>query len=299
MQIAKCRSVDGPPLLLDYHVSFIGQDLCILLIHQSQQNEAGIRQLVEHALADAMKVSIEEGLERSTSAHPAAASASAAMDIHERPGEQFLVVTAYGTSPGLFNFPLYRAMSHLKKPADLQFRILDFRHPATERVIDLSSPNTKHDIAAFTREPSRYVVQSISRVSGEAVAAIGICQDNGPILLVRIGAGLPSSSEILTPFAFHDEQKPFDGWLQYPLMPVALDTPAATFNGLGLVTCAAFSMHAGRLSDPVDCFAHPFWQIVREHASRDAIELQRHVYGDTSCQVKTGTRTNWPRRKTG
>ena len=37
-------------------------------------------------------------------------------------------------------------------------------------------------------------------------------------------------------------------------------------------------MHNGKLTEPVDAFAHPFWNEVRAHASRKAIEMRRQGF---------------------
>jgi fructose 1,6-bisphosphate aldolase/phosphatase len=55
-----------------------------------------------------------------------------------------------------------------------------------------------------------------------------------------------------------------------PVLPVPLNTPSTYSDGLPLVSCAAFSVHRGRLTEPVDCFANPFWNTVRDQAVQTA-----------------------------
>ena len=45
-----------------------------------------------------------------------------------------------------------------------------------------------------------------------------------------------------------------------------------------LVSCAAFSEHGGILSEPQDCFAHPFWNTVRDGVARKAIDMRRQGF---------------------
>ena len=60
-----------------------------------------------------------------------------------------------------------------------------------------------------------------------------------------------------------------------PLMPVALDTGTSYFDGPPLVSCAAFAVHGGKLTEPLDCFAHPFWDRVRDRAAEKSIEMRK------------------------
>jgi fructose 1,6-bisphosphate aldolase/phosphatase len=61
-------------------------------------------------------------------------------------------------------------------------------------------------------------------------------------------------------------------------MPVPLHTPTSWFDGPPLVSCAAFSMHEGRLTEPLDAFAHPFWHHVRDQVAAKAIDIRRQGF---------------------
>ena len=37
-------------------------------------------------------------------------------------------------------------------------------------------------------------------------------------------------------------------------------------------------VHRGRLTEPVDLFAHPFWDAVRNHAADKAVEIRRQGF---------------------
>jgi fructose 1,6-bisphosphate aldolase/phosphatase len=98
-------------------------------------------------------------------------------------------------------------------------------------------------------------------------------------MLVRSHLAFPTTGEILAPF----QLGPFvagcmRGTHPMPLMPVRLRTPASCFDGLPLVSCAAFSLHAGRLSDPVDAFDHPLWELVRLRVAEKATEMRRQGF---------------------
>ena len=55
-------------------------------------------------------------------------------------------------------------------------------------------------------------------------------------------------------------------------------TGTSYFDGPPLVSCAAFSEHGGILSEPQDCFAHPFWDTVRDGVARKAIDIRRQGF---------------------
>jgi len=42
------------------------------------------------------------------------------------------------------------------------------------------------------------------------------------------------------------------------LLPVPLNSGISYFDGPPVVSCAAFAMHGGKMTEPVDAFAHPF-----------------------------------------
>jgi fructose 1,6-bisphosphate aldolase/phosphatase len=63
-----------------------------------------------------------------------------------------------------------------------------------------------------------------------------------------------------------------------PLMPVRLKTEISYFDGPPVVSCAAFAVHNGKLTEPLDCFGQPFWDTVRAHVSDKAIDMRRQGF---------------------
>jgi fructose 1,6-bisphosphate aldolase/phosphatase len=57
-------------------------------------------------------------------------------------------------------------------------------------------------------------------------------------------------------------------------MPVKAGTGVSFFDGPPIVSCLAFSMHAGKLTEPVDLFDHPYWDWVREKVSQKAHDIR-------------------------
>lgn len=63
-----------------------------------------------------------------------------------------------------------------------------------------------------------------------------------------------------------------------PLMPATLNSTISYFDGPPVVTCAAFAMHDGKLTEAVDAFAHPFWETVRDRVADKAMEMRRQGF---------------------
>jgi fructose 1,6-bisphosphatase len=88
----------------------------------------------------------------------------------------------------------------------------------------------------------------------QAVAAAG------PVMLIRTQMEFLPSTHVLAAFAAGAT----------PVLPVPLNTPSTYCDGLPLVSCAAFSVHRRKLTEPVDYFANPFWNTVRDQAAQAA-----------------------------
>jgi fructose 1,6-bisphosphatase len=57
--------------------------------------------------------------------------------------------------------------------------------------------------------------------------------------------------------------------------PVPHGTGCSYFDGPPIVSCFGFCVKTGRLTEPVDLFAHPFWDTVRARAAEKAMEIRR------------------------
>ncbi len=168
--------------------------------------------------------------------------------------------------------------------------VMDVNCTEGDRVIELVTPEEIYDLAALLRDPERYVVDSIwSRASGEQAAAVSTSRlhniagkyvgKDDPVMLVRTQMNFPATGEILAPFAVgHFVGGGMRGSHNVPLMPVALHTPTSYFDGPPLVSCGAFCVHNAKLTEPVDAFAHPFWNEVRNRVAAKAIDIRRQGF---------------------
>jgi fructose 1,6-bisphosphatase len=200
---AKFRRQEGPPLLIDYHVSYAGNAVTVLLSHSLGTNSPDIQKLAWATLLEAAKTALEQGLCGAGKCLEQTLPPIAELEFEERPGEAFLLFAADHVLPKTFILPLDRGDTNDRDPV----------------------------LAAA-----------------------------GPVMLVRTQMEFLPSTHVLAAFAAGAT----------PVLPVPLNTPRTYSDGLPLVSCAAFSVHRGKLTEPVDCFANPFWNTVRDQAAQAA-----------------------------
>jgi fructose 1,6-bisphosphate aldolase/phosphatase len=300
-------------LLIDTYVSFTGDDIALLMTHKHGVGSQAVHRLAWDAFVAGTEVAKSQGLYAagqdllkdafSGNVH-GLGPAVAEMEIEERAAEPFLFFAADKTDPGAYNLPLYLAFADpmntpglmLAPPMSKGFRfvIMDVSHTGGDRVIELNAPEDLYAIAALLRDPERYVVESVwSRASGERAVAASTSRlhniagkytgKDDPVMLVRAQQNFPATGEIIAPYAIgHFVGGGMRGSHQVPLMPVPLNSGISYFDGPPVVSCAAFSMREGKLSEAVDVFAHPFWLRVRERVADKAIEMRRQGFVGTA-----------------
>lgn len=296
-------------LLIDARVSATGDDIAILMTHRHGVGAEPVHKLAWDAFLAGTQIARGQGLygagqdllkDAFSGNVRGMGPAVAEMEFDERPGEPFLFFAADKTDPGAFNLPLYLGFADpMNTPGLLlspelakgfRFVIMDVNHTEGDRIIELNAPEDLYAIAALLRDTERYVVESIySRASGEqAVAACTTRLHNiagkytgkdDPVMLVRVQKDFPATGEVIAPFAIG----PFvaggmRGSHNMPLMPVPLDSGISYFDGPPIVSCAAFSVHDGILTEPQDVFAHPFWQRVRSNVAEKAMDVRRQGF---------------------
>ncbi len=296
-------------LVLDHYIGYTGDDIAILMTHTQGVRHSGIHRLAWDAFLQGTRIAKGQGLygagqdllkDAFTGNVHGLGPAVVEMQFEERAGEPFLFFAADKTDPGAFNFPLYLAFADPMNTPGLmlspnigkgfRFVIMDVNYTQGDRVIELMTPEEQYDVAALLRDPERYVVESVwSRASGTQAAGVATSRlhniagrytgKDDPVMLVRTQMDFPATGEVLSPFATaHYVGGGMRGSHQMPLMPVPLRTPTSYFDGPPLVTCAALCVHEGKLTEPLDAFAHPFWDTVRERATSKAIEMRRQGF---------------------
>jgi fructose 1,6-bisphosphate aldolase/phosphatase len=134
------------------------------------------------------------------------------------------------------------------------------------------------------------VIEGIySRSSGEQAAVVSTTRlhniagkytgKDDPIALVRVQGDFPATGEILAPYNIAPFVAGFmRGSHNGPLMPVKRNSPISYFDGPPVVSCTAYCVHEGHLTESVDAFDHPYWDYVRDQVSRKASEIRRQGF---------------------
>lgn len=302
-------STEGGGMLIDSYISSTGDDIAILMTHEQGVGSEKIHQMAWNAFKEGTEVAKEQGLygagqDLLKSAFSGNVKglgpAVAEMEIEERKSEPFLFFAADKTDPGAYNLPLYLSFSDPMYCAGLllspqlsrgfKFVIMDVEHIEEDRVIELETPAEIYSLAALLRDNQRFVVEAIySKHDQTQAASVSTSRlhniagtytgKDDPIMLIRVQGSFPATGEVLSPFSIGHYVAGFmRGSHNGPLMPVKINSPISFFDGPPIVTCHAFSVHKGRLTEVVDAFDHPFWDYVRDRVSAKAIELRKQGF---------------------
>lgn len=296
-------------LLSDYYVLTAGDDIGLLMAHGHGAGNPEVHRLAWDAFHTGARTAQEQGLygagqdlllEAFSGNVRGAGPGVAELEIEERPNEPFLVFMADKTEPGAFNLPLYLAFADPMNTAGLllssemskgyRFRIMDVSYTEGDRVIELNAPEDLYRIAALLRDNDRFVVESIfSRADGEQAVSVSTTRlhniagkytgKDDPVYLCRVQKNFPATGEILAPYAIAPYVNGFmRGSHVGPLMPVESGTGISYFDGPPIITGLGFCVHNGKLTEPVDLFAHPYWNSVRLRAADKATEMRRQGF---------------------
>jgi fructose 1,6-bisphosphate aldolase/phosphatase len=295
--IEKARGMlNGNPILIDSHVTHVGDDLNLIMTHEGGRNNGEVHQLAwnifqactelakkmklygagQDLLADAFSGNIK-GL----------GPGVAEMEFEERASEPIVVFMADKTEPGAWNLPLYKMFADPFNTAGLvidpkMHNGFDFevRDLIKNRKVIFSCPEDLYDMLVFIGAPERFCIKRVfHRDSGDICASSSTQRLNlmagryigkdDPVLIVRCQSGFPAVGEVLEPFA-HPHL--VSGWMRGshsgPLMPVGLAQCNPTrFDGPPRVVALGFQLADGKLHGPQDFFADPSYDRAREKAN--------------------------------
>jgi fructose 1,6-bisphosphate aldolase/phosphatase len=299
----------GKGLLIDSYVGHTGDDIAILSTHTRGSLDTKVHKLCWQAFVTGTKVAKAQGLygagqdllKDSFSGNVRGMGpAVAEMEIEERPAEPFLMFAADKTDPGAYNLPMYLTFADPMHNAGLllspnikkgfKFVIMDVAYTKADRVIELNTPENIYDVAVLLRDPGRFVVESVwSRATGEQAASVSTTRlhniagkytgKDDPVALVRAQKDFPATGEILSPYSIGPIVAGFmRGSHAGPLMPVKKNSPVSFFDGPPVVSCLAFSMKDGKLTEPADAFDQPYWDHIRMKVSQKAEEIRRQGF---------------------
>lgn len=299
----------GKSFLIDRYIGFTGDDIAIFMTHGHGIGSERIHKLAWDAFVEGTKTAKEEGLygagqdllKDSFSGNvKGLGPAVAEMEIEERPNEPFLLFGADKTDPGAFNLPLFLSFADVMTCPGLilspnlgkgfRWIVMDVNYTEGDRIIELKTPEEMYDLATLLRDNQRFVVESVwSRATNDQCVAVATSRlhniagkytgKDDPVMLVRTQMNFPATGEILAPFAIgHFVGGGMRGSHQMPLMPVRINCGTSYFDGPPMVSCAAFCVHEGKLTEPADAFAHPFWDTVRAQVSGKAMDMRRQGF---------------------
>jgi len=299
----------GGGIVIDFYISSTGDDIAILFSHTQGVGSEKIHKLAWDAFLAGTEVAKEQGLygagqdllKDSFSGNVRGMGpAVAEIEFEERPNEPFLMFAADKTDPGAYNLPLFLAFADPMYCAGLilspsmakgfTFTIMDVAYTEGDRVIELNAPEELYDIAALLRDNQRFVIESIrSRSTGEIAVAVSTTRlhniagkytgKDDPVMLARVQGAFPATGEVLAPYNIGHYVAGFmRGSHTGPLMPVRLNSAISFFDGPPVVSCAAFCVHNGKLTEPVDAFDHPYWDWVRDNVARKATDMRQQGF---------------------
>lgn len=284
------------PLLIDAHVTHVGDDLNLIMTHEGGRNNGEVHQLAWDVFQACTEVAKKmklygAGQDLLTDAFSGNIKGMgpgvAEMQFEERGSEPVVIFMADKTEPGAWNLPLYKIFADPFNTAGLvidpkmhngfNFEVRDL---IKHRKVVFSCPEDLYDMLVFIGAPGRYCIKRVfHRDTGDICAASSTQRLNlmagryigkdDPVLIVRCQSGFPAVGEVLEPFA-HPHL--VSGWMRGshsgPLMPVGLEQCNPTrFDGPPRVVALGFQLADGKLHGPQDFFADPSYDRARETAN--------------------------------
>ena len=290
--------------LIDFSVLACGDDLELIMTHTHGVDAEVIHKLAWDTFVDGTEVAKKLKLYGAGQDLLADAFSGnvkgmgpgcAEMEIEERKSEPVVIFMADKTSPGAWNFPLYKIFADPFNTAGLVIDstmhdgfIFKVNDPYSGKMVKLSTPEETYDLLAIIGSHEHYVIDSIFKKDG-TIAAKASTQKlaliagkyvgkDDPVMIVRAQSGLPAVGEVMEPFSFPHV---VSGWMRGshngPIMPVSFKNATPTrFDGPPRVIAAGFQLADGKLIGPRDMFDDPSYDKARATANEIADYLRRH-----------------------
>jgi fructose 1,6-bisphosphate aldolase/phosphatase len=290
--------------LIDFSVLVCGDDLELIMTHTHGTDAEVIHKLAWDTFVEGTEVAKQLKLYGAGQDLLADAFSGnvkgmgpgcAEMEFEERKSEPVIIFMADKTSPGAWNYPLYKIFADPFNTAGLVIDpsmhdgfIFEVNDPYEGKKVKLNAPEESYDLLALIGSHEHYVVDTVYRKDGllaakastqklALIAGKYVGKDD-PVMIVRAQAGLPAVGEVLEPFSFPHV---VSGWMRGshngPLMPVNFKNATPTrFDGPPRVIAAGFQIAEGKLIGPRDMFDDPSYDRARAMANEIADYLRRH-----------------------
>ncbi|MDD4168789.1 MAG: fructose-1,6-bisphosphate aldolase/phosphatase [Desulfotomaculaceae bacterium] len=293
----------GSSLLIDFHVTHVGDDINLIMTHELGRNCGEIHQMAWDTflscttVAKKMKLygAGQDLLSDAFSGNIKGMGPGVAeMEFVERKSEPVIIFMADKTEPGAWNFPVYKMFADpfntiglVIDPNMHQGFDFEIRDLIDNRKVTFSCPEEIYDMLVFIGAPGRYCIKSVYKKGTDEIAATSTTQrlnlmagryvgKDDPVLIVRCQSGLPAVGEALEPFT---NPHIVSGWMRGshhgPLMPVSLkDSNPTRFDGPPRVVGLGFQLADGKLHGPQDFFDDPGYDLARQKANEIANYLR-------------------------
>lgn len=292
-------------LLIDGRVTFTGDDIALLMTHTKGVDHPDIHKFAWDTFVETTKIAKSQGLygagqdllkDAFSGNVRGMGPGSAEIEIEERPAEPFILFAGDKCGPGVFNYPLFECFANpyhnaglLLAPdmiAGFTFNIMDVNFTEGDKVITLKTPGDYYDICTLLRDPNHYVIESVVENASGLTASVASTSrlhnisgkyvgKDDPVALVRTQKQFPSTGEILSPWALaHFTLGDNRGSHHVAVMPVKQNTIISYFDGPTIVSAAGYCVHEGKLTEAVDLFDQPFWDVIRDKAANKTLEMR-------------------------
>ncbi len=300
-------------LLTDGRVTYTGDDIALTMVHTRGVDNSDVHKFAWETFEETTKIAKTQGLygagqdllkDAFSGNVRGMGPGSAEMEIEERAAEPFVVFAGDKCGPGVFNYPLFECFASpyhnaglLLAPdmsAGFTFTIMDVNHTEADKVVKLKVPNDYYDICTLLRDSNHYVIESVVENASGLQAAVASTSrlhnisgkyvgKDDPVAIVRTQKQFPSTGEILSPWALAHYTLGGDrGSHHVAVMPVKQNSIVSYFDGPTVMSAAGYCVHEGKLTEAVDYFDQPFWDLIRTKASEKTLELrQQGFYGPT------------------
>jgi fructose 1,6-bisphosphate aldolase/phosphatase len=304
-------------LLTDGRVTYTGDDIALTMAHTRGVDNSDIHKFAWDTFIQTTKIAKSQGLygagqdllkDAFSGNVRGMGPGSAEIEFEERPAEPFIVFAGDKCGPGVFNYPLFECFANpyhnaglLLAPemnAGFTFTLMDVNNTDADRVIRLRVPQDYYDICTLLRDPNHYVIESVVEGASGLTAAVASTSrlhnisgkyvgKDDPVAIVRTQKQFPSTGEILSPWALaHYTLGDNRGSHHVAVMPVKQNSIISYFDGPTIMSAAGYCVHDGKLTEAVDYFDQPFWDVIRDRASLKTLEIRSQgFYGPSMAAM--------------
>jgi fructose 1,6-bisphosphate aldolase/phosphatase len=297
-------------IITDFHVTHCGDDLELIMAHINGVDSKEVHELAWNTFLDATEKARDLGLygagqdllsDAFSGNVKGLGPGVAEMEFTERKAEPIIAFMMDKTEPGAFNYPIYKIFADPFNTAGLiidpslhsgfTFEVWDIKE---HKNVYMDTPEEMYDLLALIGAKSRFVIKRVfpkkdSKLPSDEPAAVISTEKlyqiageyvgkDDPVSAVRCQSGLPAVGEVLEGFS-HGHL--VSGWMRGshngPLMPVSVEQAQCTrFDGPPRVTALGFQMHNGKLTEPLDLFDDPAFDLVRRQSQQITEYMRVH-----------------------